>query len=193
MKQTVALVTLMLWPVIPIMWVPVHLATDFFRKLGRATYLLVAASWAAAAYIIFLNRQLLVAHRVELPPSVSIAGLILLAAGTLLHVWTAALLTLPGITGVNEIARTEESRLVDSGPFSLVRHPTYLAHTLIFLGIFLFTGVVSTAVLTIADFVVVNGVIIPLEERELLRRFGSPYKQYMEKVPRVLPRAIRKH
>jgi protein-S-isoprenylcysteine O-methyltransferase Ste14 len=192
MKDSVALATIMLWPVIPLMWIPVHAATEFFRRLGRTTYLFVAIFWIAAAYLIFLNRGIILSHRFEIPLLLSIAGLILFVAGTFLHIWTAALLTFPGIVGIHEISEPQGSRLVDRGPFSAVRHPTYLAHTMMFLGVFLFTGSISVGILTISDFIVVNAVIIPLEERELLQRFGGAYREYIKKVPRLIPRKPRK-
>jgi protein-S-isoprenylcysteine O-methyltransferase Ste14 len=58
-------------------------------------------------------------------------------------------------------------------------------------GVFLLTGVIAVGVVTMFDFLVVNAVIIPLEERELLSRFGEEYVQYKKRVPRYFP-AIRK-
>ncbi len=188
MHNTLALITIMVWPVIPLMWIPVHTATEFFRRLGRATYIFVLLSWTAAAYIIFLNRGLILALRIDFPLLLSLSGLVLLVAGSCLHIWTATLLTFPGITGAHEIVNTQDSKLINRGPFGVVRHPTYLAHTMMFLGIFLFTGVISVGILTVVDFVVANAVIIPLEEGELLQRFGPVYREYMRRVPRIIPR-----
>ena len=192
MKTAAALVTIMLWPVIPLMWIPVHLATGFFRGLGRATYLFVAAAWMAAAYLIFLNQDIILAYGFQFHPIVSIVGVFLVAAGTLLHIWTAVLLTVPGIIGIHEITKPQQSRLVDSGPFSVVRHPTYLAHTMIFFGVFLFTGITSVLILTLVDFAVVSTIIIPFEEKELQERLGQSYTEYMKRVPRLMPRGHRR-
>lgn len=192
MKDILALVTIMLWPVIPIYWIPVHFATEFFRKLGRLTYLLIALMWLLVAYSIFINRAPLIAHRTVFPISLLIAGVILLAAGTLLHIWTANLLSLSGIIGIPEIVTPQKSKLIDKGPFAVVRHPTYLAHTMIFLGIYFITGVTAVGILTLADFIVVNAALIPFEEKELLQRLGEPYRRYITMVPRMIPRISRK-
>lgn len=56
-----------------------------------------------------------------------------------------------------------------------------------FSGLFLTTGVVAVGIMTVLDFVIVNIVIIPLEERELLTRFGEDNGRYMQTVPRLLP------
>lgn len=42
-------------------------------------------------------------------------------------------------------------------------------------------------VLTFLDHVLINVVIIPLEERELLSRFGDDYKSYRKKVSGFFP------
>jgi|WetSurMetagenome_2_1015567.scaffolds.fasta_scaffold02353_7 protein-S-isoprenylcysteine O-methyltransferase Ste14 len=192
MKDTFALIVIMSWPVIPLLWIPAHSATGFFRKLGRLTYLLLALVMAPTLYLIYANRELLVAYKTGLPLLLNIIGLALVAMGLLFQVWTAKLLTLKGITGMREIVAPEESELVDTGPFGVVRHPSYLAHTMIFLGSFLYTGVLSVALLTIVDFVVISQIIIPLEERELRKRLGSEYDEYMKKVHRLIPGKAKK-
>jgi protein-S-isoprenylcysteine O-methyltransferase Ste14 len=187
MKETFALIVIMSWPVIPVFWIPVHFATGFFRKLGRLTYLMVAAIMVPMLYSIYANREILVADKTELPLLVNVIGLAIVATGLLLHVWAAILLTLRGIVGIREIVAPEESQLMDKGPFGVVRHPTYLAHTMIFFGAFLFTGIWSVGLLTIVDFLTISLIIIPLEERELGKRFGMEYEEYMKRVPRLMP------
>jgi protein-S-isoprenylcysteine O-methyltransferase Ste14 len=192
MEGTFALIVIMSWPVIPLLWIPAHSATGFFRKLGRITYVLVAMVTAPVLYLIYANREILVADKTGLPLPVNIIGLALVAAGLLFQIRTAKILTLRGLTGIREIVAPEESKLVDSGPFGVVRHPSYLAHTMIFLGAFLYTGVLSVALLTVVDFLVISLIIIPLEERELRNRFGAKYDDYMKKVPRLIPGKTKK-
>ena len=38
------------------------------------------------------------------------------------------------------------------------------------------------------DFIIVALVIIPMEEKELLQRFGEEYRVYMTQTPRFIPR-----
>jgi protein-S-isoprenylcysteine O-methyltransferase Ste14 len=97
------------------------------------------------------------------------------------------LLGLWGLMGLPEVSSKFKGRLITGGPFSVVRHPTYLAHTLMFLGIFLASGVIAVAVITLFDLVLINIVIIPLEDRELLSRFGDEYKHYMQRVAGFFP------
>jgi protein-S-isoprenylcysteine O-methyltransferase Ste14 len=183
MNDLLALMTIMFWPVIPIFWIPVHFAGTFFRKLGLMTYIMPLMTWIPLAYLLYTKRAFLLKDRIEMPDVLHIPGVLFFIAGTLLHIWTARLLGLWGIIGVPEISSRGKDILVTEGPFSLVRHPTYVAHTLLFSGVFLITGTVSVGVILIADFVVVNAFIIPLEERELLSRFGDAYRLYRKKVP----------
>ena len=135
-----------------------------------------------------MNRAFILRFRVSLPPVFGVIGLLLTVAGALLHIWTGKLLGIFGLMGLPEISRKIRGRLVTEGPFSLVRNPTYLAHALLFLGIFLWTGVIAVGAVTLLDFLLINLLIIPLEERELSSRFGKDYETYKEKVRfRMLP------
>jgi len=177
-----AIATIMFWPVIPLFWIPVHFATGFFKKLGLLTYAMPLFTWLPIAYLIFRNRVFLLNYKTDLPLIVNGTGIVLFMLGTSLHIWTAKLLGV-GIIGVPEIFIKMKENIVTEGPFSLVRHPTYLSHTLIFSGVFLFTGIVVVGMLTVLDLIVMNIIVIPLEERELLRRFGEEYQQYKRDVP----------
>ncbi len=143
--------------------------------------------WPPVVYLVYLNRTFLLHYRFDMHLSVRIAGLTVLAAGTVLQIWTGRLLTLWGLMGVPEVSAKSATRLVTDGAFSFVRHPTYLAHTLMLGGIFLFTGVVAVGIITLLDFAVINAVVIPLEERELIVRFGEEYVRYKKRVPRYFP------
>jgi protein-S-isoprenylcysteine O-methyltransferase Ste14 len=192
MRDLLALVTIMIWPVIPIFWIPVHFATDFFRKLGLLTYVIPFIIWLPLAYLVCRHRVSLLRLKAELPLILNVVGIPLFICGSLLHVWTARLLGIWGIIGVPEIHVETKENLVTHGPFSIVRHPTYLAHTLIFSGVFLITESVVVGVITVIDFLTVNTVIIPLEEEELLKRFGDDYTLYKERIPsRFFPRINR--
>lgn len=80
-----------------------------------------------------------------------------------------------------------EKELVTSGVYSIVRHPMYLA------GIIIFTfnpniTVNSLTVTVLADLYFLWGVFI--EERRFLRIFGDRYREYMKRVPRLIPKIL---
>jgi protein-S-isoprenylcysteine O-methyltransferase Ste14 len=102
--------------------------------------------------------------------------------------WIVKHLGWRGLIAYSELKpQIASQKLITNGPFSVVRHPTYLAHTLMFVGIFLMTGFVGTGLLALLDFITSCFVITPMEERELSVRFGDEYRTYKEEVPRFLP------
>jgi protein-S-isoprenylcysteine O-methyltransferase Ste14 len=183
----IALITIMLWPVVPLFWIPVHGFPKISKKIGLLTYVISLLTWLPVAYLIYCERSFLLYHKIAFPTFIIVAGIVLLSAGTLLHVWTGKLLSISGLIGIPEISSESKGRFVAAGPFSVVRHPTYLAHTMMFLGVFLMTGVIAAGIITVIDLLVVNAVVIPLEEKELLIRFGDEYNRYKDKVPRFFP------
>lgn len=177
-----AFLTILIWPVVPLFWIPVHGLSRFFKRIGLLTYIMPPLTWIPIAYLVFRYKEVLLGLKYEMPLVVNILGFILIIAGTFLHLWTGKLLSLWGLMGIPEVSKKLDSRLVTEGPFGIVRHPTYLAHTVLFSGIFLLTEVLTVGILTLLDFIIVNLVIIPLEERELSERFGDEYREYRERV-----------
>ncbi len=190
MNDILALATIIAWPVIPLFWIPVHLFSNFFRKIKLLTYVIPLLTWLPLAYILYKKRALLLHAKIDFPLILNVFGLILSVLGTSLHIWTMKLLSPRGLIGVHEIYSKAKGRVVKEGAFSVVRHPTYLAHTIIFSGVFLMTGVIAVCVVTLLDFLLINFFIIPLEEKELESRFGEEYYYYKNDVPRFFPRLI---
>jgi len=182
MSDLLALITIMVWPVVPLFWIPVHGFPEVFKRLGILTYLLHLIVWLPIAYLIYRNRFFLIHNKIDFPETLRMAGAVLFFVGLILHLWTGKLLGIFGLMGLPEISTKEKGVLITRGPFSIVRHPTYLAHTLLFVGIFFITEVIAVGVLAFIDFAIVNAFILPLEEKELLSRFGDEYKLYKQRV-----------
>jgi protein-S-isoprenylcysteine O-methyltransferase Ste14 len=191
MPDLLALITIIFWPVIPLFWIPVHGLSSVFKSIGLLTYLLPLITWLPLAYLIYSMRTFLLYYKIDFPFVLNISGIPLLILGILLHIWTGKLLGLWGLIGLPEVYIRIKGKLVTEGPFSVVRHPTYFAHTLIFSGVFLITEVVAVGIITLLDFFLIHILIIPLEEKELLNRLGGAYRLYKESVPRFFPRIQR--
>jgi protein-S-isoprenylcysteine O-methyltransferase Ste14 len=80
---------------------------------------------------------------------------------------------------------TETTRLVDTGPYAIVRHPQYLSFMLINLSLALIVQHWLVAILGAVGIALVYFGILPDAERFNLSRFGDEYRRYAEKVPRV--------
>jgi protein-S-isoprenylcysteine O-methyltransferase Ste14 len=78
-------------------------------------------------------------------------------------------------------------RLVIEGPYRYVRNPLYVTDFALIMGTALLTNDPFLFLLA-ALYAVQLSLQLPLEERELRRRFGDRYRRYCELVPRFVPR-----
>jgi protein-S-isoprenylcysteine O-methyltransferase Ste14 len=186
-----ALMMLMMWPIIPMALIQLHLVPSFWRKIGLWTYLVVLLEWLPVAYIIRSLQDVLLQHEFYVPTPIIVIGVFLVVGGIVLHGWTAKLLGIKATVGYTELKPDDDvnnDNLVMSGPFSVVRHPSYGAHSLIFVGTFLMTGVIAVGITALIDFLIAYFVTMDLEEREPMERFGNQYNDYKRKVPKFFPK-----
>jgi protein-S-isoprenylcysteine O-methyltransferase Ste14 len=91
---------------------------------------------------------------------------------------------------VSETVFTKEHhQLVTAGPYRWIRHPLYTTAIVLFLAVGLIAAnwvILSFAILALAG---IRLVVIPLEERELLAKFGEQYRAYMQSTGALVPRA----
>jgi len=85
-----------------------------------------------------------------------------------------------------ELSRSGHS-LLTSGPYSLVRNPMYLGIILIGSGVVLFVFHPWVFAIFALIFILRYVHVIISEEKVLLNGFGEEYKDYMRRVPRLLP------
>lgn len=189
-SEFLTLVSLAGWPLIPIGWIPMHALPWLREKMGLFYYLIPSVLWPPLAFTVYVKRSYLMKYNVNLPDSVNFFGWGLLLTGLFLFVYAGMLLKLWGLLGVPEVDKKINSNLVTHGPYSLSRHPVYLAHSLIFTGIFFCTGILPTLAIAFLDFFAAYFIIIPLEERELQERFGKEFTAYKGKVPYFCPIAL---
>jgi protein-S-isoprenylcysteine O-methyltransferase Ste14 len=111
-------------------------------------------------------------------------GLMLLIAGSLLrrHCWRML-----GSNFTGAVIVTPEQAVVERGAYRYVRHPSYTAGAIMFLGIGLALGNwISVAVLMGAD-LIVYGYRVGVEEQALVAVIGDPYRRYMSRTKRFVP------
>lgn len=109
-------------------------------------------------------------------------GLTILAAGYVLFEWSII------ARGRYAISwnMPEDHKLITSGPYRYVRHPSYLAYFLMFLGL----ALTWLNLLTIPSLIAVPGYYYGIDDEEkiLIERFGDEYREYQEKTGRFFPR-----
>lgn len=140
---------------------------------------LVLASFAGAAYPFASHTAGLVWE---------VGCFLLSAVGIALRVLTAG--TAPrGTSGRNTRAQ-KAAVLNTTGPYSVVRHPLYLANFLIGLGLSLFARAWFLPVIVALATLLYYERIAAREEAFLEARFGDAFRRWAARVPAVIPRPL---
>ncbi len=81
----------------------------------------------------------------------------------------------------------QEHHLVTKGPYAWVRHPLYSTGFALLLSIGLMTASWLILAFTAGAFLMIRFLIVPLEEKQLLLKFGDDYRAMMSRTGRFLP------
>jgi protein-S-isoprenylcysteine O-methyltransferase Ste14 len=138
---------------------------------------------AAALLITGLLLHLALGHRGAFPFH-QLVGLLLVAAGSGLSAYAAALFAADSTT---RNPYGEPTVLVAVPPYTFTRNPMYVGVTTVLLGFAVFFGSPLMVLAPIIFAVVVDQIVIPQEERTMVRIHGEQYEVYKDRVPRWLP------
>ena len=86
-----------------------------------------------------------------------------------------------------DVSISAEHRLIDSGPYRFIRHPTYMGALLAFLGLgFCLGNWLSILFLSVP---IIGAFLrrIRIEERALVEALGEQYRAYMRRTKRLIP------
>ena len=113
-----------------------------------------------------------------------IAGLVFFGIGFMLMGW--ALTCLGKNYQIGGRAPRTEDKMVESGPYGIIRHPTYAAALNISLGL---AGLIQSWVLVgmFGLYFVLITLLIAREEDELLRAYKDQYASYQFRVKKLIP------
>ena len=79
------------------------------------------------------------------------------------------------------------NKLIDVGPFSIVRNPLYIFSLIGAAGIGIATTSIAITLLLIVFFILVYPSVITNEEKRLEAALGHEYLIYQERIPRLMP------
>ena len=85
------------------------------------------------------------------------------------------------------VAIASDHRVVDDGPYRLIRHPSYTGALLSFLGYGLSTGNWLACLLLVAPVTAAFLRRMTIEEQALVKALGEPYRAYAARTKRLLP------
>jgi protein-S-isoprenylcysteine O-methyltransferase Ste14 len=113
-----------------------------------------------------------------------VVGVLMILVGSLLRRYCFRTL---GEYFTGDVKARADQPVIRSGPYEFVRHPSYTAGMMMFIGIGLALGSwLSLAILTIAT-VATYSYRVMIEERALVDTIGEPYRSYMKERKRFIP------
>lgn len=185
--RTLGWLIAVVYSTIPAYWLLVHPRIEWWRA-RNARLALVGPLWfllwiVAGGLTAPWRRAVFYTAPLMWAPAV-----VLIALGLWIYSRARVQFSADQVLGRSELQpASHEQRLHTAGIRARLRHPYYLGHLCELLGWTLGTGLVVLYVLT--GFAVATGALmLRLEDAELERRFGEPYRAYRQRVPAFLPR-----
>lgn len=185
-RYALGLILIILMPIVIIFWVVIHSGSSFWRRQP------VSLAYSTAGFVIvivailaFSNRQFLLWSDLGTNYILFILGSIIYLASWFLWRPVKRHLDFKTFAGIPEV-KDEKIDLIQDGPFAIVRHPRYFMVAIGVLGWCLmshYAGVYIVGLASILGLVL----IMTLEERDLVARFGDEYNQYKKQVPQFIP------
>ncbi|MEM9330380.1 MAG: isoprenylcysteine carboxylmethyltransferase family protein [Pseudomonadota bacterium] len=188
-RYSLALILIVIMPVVITFWLVIHLGARYWRKRP-----IMRAYWVAGTFIVIV-----VAVSIKLRATLigTDLGLFwpLFIAGCLIYLMSWRLwkpikqhLDFKTFAGIPEVTN-QPIALITTGPFSLVRHPRYLMVLVGIIGWCLMSNYSGAYWMGLISFVGM-WVIVQIEEKDLLERFGEEYRMYQQNVPQLLPNSF---
>jgi protein-S-isoprenylcysteine O-methyltransferase Ste14 len=157
---------------------------DANSKDSGSLKVILAGMWVALliAYPVAFVKAWAFPQSWQLP--LFVVGVLLIVLGSLLRRYCFRTL---GEYFTGDVKARADQPVITAGPYRWVRHPSYTAGMMMFIGIGLALGSwFSFALLTIAT-IATYGYRVAVEERVLLTTIGEPYGRYMKDRKRFIP------
>jgi protein-S-isoprenylcysteine O-methyltransferase Ste14 len=178
----------LVYPGVLLFWLVIHPNIQYWRKRGKRAYWVACGVWPVTWFILGYFRAVVFFSRLAVSPILIGAGVIAFAAALYVGVMAGKTISLRTMVGLPELEpQRSKQRLLEGGIYGRTRNPIYLAHWLLVFSAAAITGLAANWVLFAADCLVLP-VVIRVEERELMSRFGPEFMTYMSEVPRFFPR-----
>ena len=185
-RYFLGLVLIIIMPVVITFWVVIHGGSKQWRKrspemaysfAGLFILIVVLLSWS------FRNQVL--GSDLGFNFILFISGVAIYIASFILWKPVKKHLDFKTFAGVPEVTN-RKIELIQDGPFAIVRHPRYLMVAIGITGWCLmsnYSGCYLVGILSICGLFL----IVWLEERDLVIRFGEAYRTYQKQVPQLIP------
>jgi protein-S-isoprenylcysteine O-methyltransferase Ste14 len=145
---------------------------------------LLGGMWVA----LFLAFPLSFVHAWSFPAKAQLAlymvGVSMIFLGSLLRRYCFRTL---GQYFTGDVRARSDQPVIRTGPYRLIRHPSYTAGIMMFIGIGLALGSWFSFALTTIAAIATYGYRVAVEERVLVDTIGEPYRSYMKESKRFIP------
>lgn len=151
----------------------------------RGSYVVLLVSMFVGIFLAFLVAFGFPATTIPWPQHALFwAGLVLMLAGTAFRWYAIRVL---GKFFTRSVATRVGQYVVDTGPYRLIRHPSYSGALLALLGLGLALTNWLSLLLAVAGALIGYGYRVRVEERALATDLGQPYRAYMQHTRRFVP------
>ncbi len=114
----------------------------------------------------------------------TVTGVIMIVTGVLFRAWSVRTL---GKYFTPTVQIKDEHQLIRSGPYRIIRHPSYFAAFLSMAGAAVLLESLTGIAVTVIAMSFAYYVRIGIEEQKLIEHFGNRYREYMLDTKRIIP------
>jgi protein-S-isoprenylcysteine O-methyltransferase Ste14 len=154
------------------------------RVQDRGYLILIWMVIVFSVTLAFTLAHIFPAAGMDAAPTMRFLGIVLFGVG--LAVRWYAIVHLGRFFTVN-VAIAADHRLIDTGPYRIVRHPSYTGALMAFLGLALCLANWASLVVIFVPIFSVFLRRMRVEEAALLQAFGDRYRDYMNRTKRLIP------
>jgi protein-S-isoprenylcysteine O-methyltransferase Ste14 len=153
-------------------------------KDGGSLRVMLGAMWVGLmfAYPLAFVRAWMFPASLRLP--LFAVGVSLILLGSLLRRYCFSTL---GKYFTGDVRARADQPVINTGPYTLIRHPSYTAGMMMFMGIGLALGSWASFLLLSITAIATYGYRVSVEERALLETIGEPYRDFMKDRKRFIP------
>jgi protein-S-isoprenylcysteine O-methyltransferase len=153
------------------------------RNADRGSLGLLWLVIGVSVWLAFNLAYLLPSADMDAASAMRLLGVALFAAGLAIRWYAIAHL---GRFFTVNVAIAANHRLVDTGPYRIVRHPSYTGALMAFLGLALCLANWASLAALVPIFLVFRW-RVHVEETALIDALGEPYRDYMKRTKRLIP------
>jgi len=175
-----------------LLWMILELIASRTKRSGDRSHARDKGSYWLIVALLFIGLTLDFNLSVRFPQAaivwrrelVFFLGIGLMLAGVAFRWWAIAIL---GRFFTFDVAVQSGQKVVDTGPYRYIRHPSYTGTLMTQVGIGLALGNWAGMLALMVCMAIAYSYRISVEEQALVAALGEPYKQYMRRTRRIIP------